>query len=279
VRSGDVGQVLAAAGIAPAVLPSHGALVWTRRLLDDGELYFVANSSDRPVETELSFRIAGRAPEIWRADTGAATPAGYVIDGRRTRVALALAPSDAVFVVFRQRAEAASRPAPVRTTTTLARIEGPWTIRFPPGLEAPETVTLDALGSWTEQADPGVRYFSGAATYEKRFDVPKAWLRPGARLSLDLGDVREFATVTLNGKALPVLWKPPFAVDVTDQIKPGENHLSVRVVNFWANRMIGDLQPGARRRTFAPIQPFEPASPLSPSGLLGPVTLQRQENR
>jgi hypothetical protein len=184
-----------------------------------------------------------------------------------------------VFVVFRQPAKTASRPAPVRTTTTLARIDGPWTVRFAPGLDAPASITLDALGSWTEQPDPGVRYFSGAATYEKTLTVPRAWLGSGARLSLDLGEVREFATVTLNGKVLPVLWKPPFAVDVTDQIKPGENRLEVRVVNFWANRMIGDLQPGARKYTFAPIQPFEPSSPLSPSGLLGPVTLQRQETR
>lgn len=279
VRSGDVGQVLASAGIAPAVLPSNGGLVWTRRILDDGELYFVANPSDRPVEAELSFRLAGKAPEIWRADTGGATPAGYAIDGGRTRVPLALAPSDAVFVVFRQPARAASRPAPVRTTTTLARIDGPWTLRFAPGLDAPVSITLDRLGSWTEQPDPGVRYFSGAATYEKTLSIPKAWLRPGGRVLLDLGEVREFATVTLNGKTLPVLWKPPFAVDVTDQIRPGENRLGLRVVNFWANRMIGDLQPGARKHTFAPIQPFEPASPLSPSGLLGPVTLQRQENR
>jgi hypothetical protein len=279
VRSGEVGQILAGAGIAPAVRSPSDSLVWTRRVLDDGELFFVANTSGKRVEADLDFRVAGKAPEIWRADTGAAAPAGYAIEGSRTRVPLALGPSDAVFVVFRQPAKTASRPAPVRTTTTLARIDGPWTVRFAPGLDAPASITLDALGSWTEQPDPGVRYFSGAATYEKTLTVPRAWLGSGARLSLDLGEVREFATVTLNGKVLPVLWKPPFAVDVTDQIKPGENRLEVRVVNFWANRMIGDLQPGARKYTFAPIQPFEPSSPLSPSGLLGPVTLQRQETR
>lgn len=286
VRSGDVGQILAEAGIAPAVRPPSepktgfgDTLVWTRRVLDDGELYFVANTSDRPVDAALSFRVTGKAPEIWRADTGAATPAGYGMDGARTRVSLSLAASDAVFVVFRQPAQAASHVAAVRTSTRLARIDGPWTVRFAPGLGAPEAISLEALGSLTEQSDPGVRYFSGAATYEKTLVVPKAWLRRKTRLILDLGDVREFATVTLNGKALPVLWKPPFSVDITDQARPGANQLSVRVVNFWANRMIGDLQPGARKLTFAPIQPFEPASPLSLSGLLGPVVLRREDVR
>ncbi len=84
MRSGDLGQALAKAGIAPAVAPSAAPLVWTRRVLDDGELFFVANTSDKPVEAELDFRVAGKAPEIRRADTGAATPAAYAIDGART---------------------------------------------------------------------------------------------------------------------------------------------------------------------------------------------------
>ena len=74
-------------------------------------------------------------------------------------------------------------------------------------------------------------------------------------------------------------WKPPYAVDVTEALKPGRNTLSVRVVNFWANRMIGDQQPGAKPLTFAPIQPFKASDPLMTSGLLGPVTLKRTETR
>ena len=50
------------------------------------------------------------------------------------------------------------------------------------------------------------------------------------------------ADVKLNGKALGILWKPPFRVDVTDALKPGENTLELRVVNLWINRMIGDEQ-------------------------------------
>lgn len=286
IQAGEVDRALTRAGIEPAVLPPEGqgkafgdTLVWTRRVLDDGELFFVANTSDRPVEAELSFRVAGRAPEIWRADTAGTTNAGYVQDGGRTRATLSLGPSDAVFVVFRKRAETASRAAPTSIATTVAQIQGPWTVRFAPGMGAPASLSLDKLGSWTDQADPGVRYFSGAATYETTFKASKAWLSAGARLSLDLGEVREFATVTLNGQVLPVAWKPPFSVDVTRELKPGANRLSIRVVNFWANRMIGDLQPGAAKYTFAPIQPFRADSPLSPSGLLGPVTLRKEEAR
>lgn len=268
VRSGPVEAALG----SPAITGQGQDLVWTRRVLDDGEVYFLANTSDRPLKVAPSFRIAGKAPEIWRADTGQGQPAAFAQRDGRTEVSLELAPYDAVFVVFRAPTNEASRAVAATTSTVLKTLDGPWTVKFEPGWGAPASVNLPKLASWTDNADPGVRYYSGAATYEKTLEVPRAWLK--GRVQLDLGEVREFATVTLNGKTLPTQWKPPYAVDVTDALKPGRNTLSIRVVNFWANRMIGDLQPGAKRYTFAPIQPFKPDDVLSPSGLLGPVTLK-----
>lgn len=273
VRTGSVEAALAPRS-PPAVTGQGTDLVWTRRVLDDGEVYFLANTSGKPLEVAPSFRVTGKAPELWRADTGEGAPAPYAQRNGRTEVPLKLAPYDAVFLVF--RAPAGSSPiAATATPRVLKTLDGPWTVKFEPGWGAPPSVTFDKLASWTESADAGVRYYSGAATYEKTLDVPRAWLKGKARLSLDLGAVHEFATVTLNGKTLPVQWKPPYAVDVTEALKPGKNTLSIRVVNFWANRMIGDLQPGAKRLTFAPIQPFKADDPLSPSGLIGPVTLRR----
>ncbi|WP_454758568.1 glycosyl hydrolase [Caulobacter segnis] len=265
------GLVEAALG-SPAIAGQGESLVWTRRVLDDGELYFLANTSDRPLKVAPSFRIAGKAPELWRADTGQGQPAPFVQREGRTEVPLDLAPYDAVFVVFRAPTNEASRVVAATTSTVAKTLDGPWTVKFEPGWGGPASLTLPKLASWTDNADPGVRYYSGAATYEKTLEVPRAWLK--GRVQLDLGTVHEFATVTLNGKALPTQWKPPYAVDVTDALKPGRNTLSIRVMNFWANRMIGDLQPGAKPYTFAPIQPFKPDDALSPSGLLGPVTLK-----
>ncbi|MBO9545934.1 glycosyl hydrolase [Caulobacter sp.] len=268
VRTGGVEAALG----SPAITGQGDSLVWTRRVLDDGELYFVANTSGQPLKIAPSFRIAGKAPELWRADTGQGEPAPFVQREGRTEVTLELAPYDAVFVVFRMQTADLARTALVGPAPVSKPLDGSWTVKFEPGWGAPASVSLPKLASWTDNADPGVRYYSGAATYEKTIEVPRAWLK--GRVQLDLGEVREFATVTLNGKTLATQWKPPYAVDVTDALKPGRNTLSIRVVNFWANRMIGDLQPGAKRYTFAPIQPFKPDDALSPSGLLGPVMLK-----
>jgi hypothetical protein len=118
---------------------------------------------------------------------------------------------------------------------------------------------------------PACATISGAATYEKTLTIPKAWLKSGARLSLDLGEVREFATVTLNGKALTVLWKPPFAVDVTDQLKPGVNRLE-----HAGRELLGqpdDRRPAARRGQALHLRahPAVPArlDPCRPRGCWG----------
>ena len=105
-----------------------------------------------------------------------------------------------------------------------------------------EKTTFDPLASWSEHPDPGVKYFSGTATYTRTFSVPSEMLGHGRRLYLDLGKVEVMAQVTLNGKDLGILWKPPFLVDVTDVARPGANALEVKVVNLWINRLIGDEQ-------------------------------------
>jgi hypothetical protein len=50
-------------------------------------------------------------------------------------------------------------------------------------------------------------------------------------VKLDLGKVNVMATVTLNGKAFETLWMPPFELDVTKALQPGENRLRVQVVS------------------------------------------------
>ena len=119
-------------------------------------------------------------------------------------------------------------------------MSGPWDVSFPAGGGAPASITLADLASWTTNADSGVKYFSGTATYTKTLAEPDSWVRPGARILLDLGAVKDLAQVSVNGHALGILWKPPYRVDVTDALKMGTNQLEIQVTNEWTNRQIGD---------------------------------------
>jgi hypothetical protein len=176
-------------------------------------------------------------------------------------------------VVF-QRNWQAPKPPSSKTSSLITssfhstnEIRGPWEVTFQPGRSAPAKITLDRLLDLSQHADPGVKYFSGEATYRTTFE----WALPlhlgvegrgegeqGARRKetaknsapatphpvswLDLGSVQVMARVKLNGKDLGTLWKEPFCVNLTPAIKPGTNELEITVANLWLNRLIGDAQ-------------------------------------
>jgi hypothetical protein len=163
----------------------------------------------------------------------------------------------------------------MQTPQELLTITNPWKIEFPPNLGAPPQIEMGSLASWSASADPGVKYFSGTATYTNQFNLPEGWNRSSAASLLDLGRVREFAQVTLNGKTLPeILWKPPFTLEVTPALKSGWNTIEIKVTNLWPNRIIGDQQSDAKEKfTFTVYGAYKADSPLVESGLLGPVRL------
>ena len=275
-----IGQALAALGVEPdfeyTKPRADTNLLFVHRKLADGDVFWVDNRKKRVETLEASFRVQGKEVELWHADTGEVEPAPYLIANGRTTVPLRLGPYDAVFVVFLKPATLRARALPRQIETPLGTVEGPWTVRFQAERGAPAETTLDALASWSESADAGVRYFSGTGTYSKTFQAAAGWIASGGRLWLDLGDVKNLAEVSVNGRPLGIVWKAPFRVEVTGALKPGPNELQVKVTNLWVNRLIGDQQPGASKKFTYTTQPFYRAdSPLLPSGLLGPVRILR----
>jgi len=153
-------------------------------------------------------------------------------------------------------------------------INGPWRLIFPPGWGAPDSVTLPYLISWTDVKDPGVKYFSGTATYRRDFNLPSAQFRPDLKYFLDLGAVNDVAVIKLNDRQAPVLWSKPFRTDITQWIHAGENRLEIKITNLWPNRLIGDQYLRKDKRfAYTNIGKFTAQSPLLPSGLLGPVQI------
>jgi hypothetical protein len=274
----DLAQVFQALKLAPdfdyTKPESDARLLFVHRRLTDGDLYFVDNRNERNERVEASFRVTGKAPELWHAETGLTEPVSFKIVDGRTTVPLKLEPWGAVFVVFRKSTQETSRTLPEKIETQLAVLDGPWKVSFEANRGAPPSIALDQLKSWSDSSDSGVKYFSGTGTYSRAIDAKADWFKAGAHLWIDLGDVRNLAEVTVNGKPLGVVWHSPFRVDATAALKPGVNELVVKVTNAWVNRLIGDRQPNtATQYTFTTVKPYTADSPLLPSGLLGPVSL------
>ena len=382
-------------------------LNWIHRRAEGVDWYFVASPDEKPRRVDVSFRVAGRRPELWNPETGETGAVPYAVRDGVTTARLVFGPCGSWFVVFRApetgappaalpqmeppaavadfalvKAEygvfddaahppadvlpqlcAAVKdgrllydkiwhndfrirdPAPDRVKTlrvtyrangvekvalakehgvldipeadtslldlpgrqvTAQAVAGPWTLDFPvdwyTGGTAVRQATLPSLVDWTTLADPDMKYFSGTATYRQKLSVaPPA---AGTRLILDLGEVKHFADVTVNGRAFTTLWKPPFRVDVTDLAAQGTLDIAVRVTNLWPNRIIGDdfkpedstFEPGkplmerhlngwpafiregrpspSGKVTFATWKHWTKDDAPLPSGLLGPVVLR-----
>jgi hypothetical protein len=250
-------------------------LEFVHRRLIDGDIYFIDNRSDHAESIDAFFRISGRQPELWHAETGMIEPVSFKIAEGRTSVPLHLEPWGTVFVVFRKPATGASKVVPSPTEEMVATINGPWKISFEAGRGAPASITMDTLSDWSRNSDRGVKYFSGIAVYRKTIDATPEWFKRDLRLIIDLGDVRNLAVVTVNGTELGEAWHAPYRVDITSAIKPGTNEIEIKVINAWVNRLIGDEQPGSAKFTFTDVKPYKANSPLQASGLLGPVTVVR----
>ena len=248
-------------------------VLFVHRKVADGDLYFVDNRNDRDESFDATFRVAGKAAELWHPDTGLIESVSYQSSNGRTSVPLHLEPWGTVFVVFRRAASAPSRTLPAVTDQSVAMVEGSWEVSFQPDRGAPPKITLDKLMSWSDSSDEGVKYFAGTATYTKT-SMRRELVQVGRTVVDDLGDVKPVAEVSVNGKPLGIVWKTPYRVDATGALRPGTNRLTIRATNGWANRIIGDRQSETAKHYTLTVPTFYKASsPLWPSGLLGPVQL------
>jgi hypothetical protein len=95
------------------------------------------------------------------------------------------------------------------------------------------------------------------------------------------GPVREAARVFVNDQDVGSIWKPPYELEISGLLHPGENCLRIVVGNLASNTLAGHSLPDYKLlnsrygERFVPLD-MENLQPL-PSGLLGPVRLTIQD--
>ena len=276
IAESDVEAALARLGVGPDFTYTgsdvDSEVLFVHRRQGDTDIYFVNNRTNRPDSIEARFRVSGKAPEIWRADTGGVEPVSFRVEGDTTVVPLDMQAEDSFFVVFRAPTEKKSGVVEKPVYEAVGEVSGPWAVAFQQGRGAPSSIGLESLGSLSEHDDPGVKYFSGVATYSTRFELPEGHA-PGEPLLLDFGQVGDVAEVEVNGQPVGTMWHAPWRLDIGQVVTGGENRLQIKVANLWVNRLIGDVQPGAEKVAFATIPTYQVNAPLRPSGLIGPVRL------
>lgn len=265
-----------------STIEAGGTLDYIHRSTGAAEIYFIANRAKTAAVATCTFRVTGKAPELWNPVTGEQRFAdAYSIQSNRTSVSIEFEPCGSWFVVFRQpvRTPVANSKSNSPEKTTVVELGGPWEVHFDPQWGGPEAVEFDQLVDWTTRSEPGIRFYSGTATYRKTFVLPADAFPPASttRIKLSLGDVRELAELKVNGESAGIVWAPPFEAEITKSARPGTNTLEVEVVNFWPNRIIGDASlPQSERFTRTNVRQLTRNTPLMPSGLVGPVRVVRE---
>jgi len=246
VVRGDIDAQMAATGVAPDFL-SDGPLDWYHRRTDDRDIWFIAADTNGYAGT-VSLRMA---------------------DGTRDVRGLTLTGGASVFLVKGKDGWSELDPL-----TGVARVVPPsggaprwltkWDIAFPA-----RKLTDQSLLAWKDlPGSADEKAFSGTAVYRACFEA-----RGAGPLTLDLGRVRDYAEVYVNGKKVRRLWCEPYACDIGPFVKKGMNELRIDVTSSWYNRLAADAEkPENERETWTMFGP-KAGSPLHESGLLGPVRL------
>ncbi len=273
-----------------------------RRRLADGDVYFVANTSNVAVDTDVKLATKFKFGEAIDPDSGAAVK---IKAGERTE--LSLAPYESRVFLFSSKE--AKHVVAVGAGQQIADLSGDWQLTF---TGTGKTEQLAALADWT--ANAGTLHYSGEAVYSKDFTVKAAkgpvYLKilggepeagsdpnrpaehvlganglpdpavtrpgPGMRAHYD-PPVREAALVMVNGQAVGALWHPPYRLDVTKALKPGQNHIEIKVyntlLNAWSAQPAHDYGPlKAKYGDRFQMQDLDKVKPVA-SGILGKVVL------
>ncbi len=253
---------------------------FVHRHLPYAEIYFVANTSNHPVNSPAKFRTGDLKAAWWNPMDGhiSAAPAGGA--------ALDLAPYESRVIVFSKIAEGGLILWGHQAASNVT-IDPNWTVTFGSG----PAETMNPLRSWTE--DPARRFYSGTASYETAAEVSSS---PGL-IYLSFGEgtpvttverragsgmramlespVREAAKVYVNGQLAGSVWSPPYEIYVGNLLHQGRNTIRVVVANLALNEMAKGPLPDYKALNAKYGERFQPqdmqdVQPV-PAGMLQPV--------
>lgn len=257
-----------------------GEVLWTHRTMNGMEIYFLTNQSGEAISIRPSFRTADKQPQLWDAVTGEIrTINDFEVENGRTIIPLEMETDRSWFIVFTNHINehiAAGYVNNFPAFNPVQTLSETWEVDFVNKNIGPaEPQKMDVLTDWISSENDAIKYYSGTAIYSTTFHYSKENAR---EVFIDLGRVGVMATVKLNGRKVGTAWMAPYRLNISDEIREGENVLEIAVVNVWRNRLTGDKQlPPAEKTTRVLVDQINPEEALIPSGLIGPVRILAAE--
>jgi hypothetical protein len=259
---------------------------FVHRRSDTEEIYFVSNSSEEKKEITCTFRV-GRSliPELWDAETGLVqNNVTYTKTKNGIQLNLNLSPLASRFVVFKKKDRSSTEsgflpnlqfgfPEDKDNSGKQVSIDlsGNWKLSFDPQMGGPESLPMEKLVSWTKLEESGANYYSGTATYTRDFTIDENLFTNDTEAFVFFEEIQEVAQVFVNDQDCGIIWTHPYYARITPHLKEGGNTLTMKVINNWNNRIVGDMREAdAKPFTQTNAKPrFNKDTPLLESGLMG----------
>lgn len=211
--------------------------------LPNGDIYFVVNESIYLFDSTVILQTRHR-PMLIDCESGTSFPLinnCKQIRAKNWRVKISIPPGGSrLLLCTDQKRNDYKTIDNALELKTILFLKDSWNV----SIEGKEHKSV--LRPWSELGHP---YFSGTAVYETDFNVSP--FQKGKRYFLDLGEVKEIAELELNDKPMGTAIWHPFVLELTNEIKPGINHLKIEVTNTLANKFYREERPSG---LFGPVQ-------------------------
>jgi hypothetical protein len=263
-------QALKQAAIEPDIALKNGntkdnKICFTHRKLSDADVYFLDNHKDTFEDNTFSFSASGKYVQLWNAVTGQRFSIPKLCHkGNKISLTLYMAARESYFIVFTGKKEKLPPVIWSKAGENITLLNNNWNVYFNPKQGGPGEVIFDTLHDWTKDENPEIRYFSGTAVYQRKFNISS----PDKKIWIDLGNPGFVAKVFVNKLEAGIIWCSPWQLDISNFLKKGENTLEIQVANSLVNRMVYDaLLPEDQRITYSYPQIMMPNDNIIASGL------------
>ncbi len=271
----DLPEALKQADVHPEELVKTG-LKFIRRKLGEDKIYFLVNHTAKTVDGYIPLQTESENLMLFNPLNSETGKADTKIENGVTKVRVQIKPGESFFIKTGFEKDLQAWPYYTKGEESY-KISGEWVLSFENGgPEIPENKKIDELKSWTNLSKKA-EAFSGTGVYETTFEKPNV---EADNWELNLGDVRESATVYINDKYIGTAWAVPFKLK-TGKLNEGTNKIKIKVTNLAANRIKNLEMRGEEWKIFHEInmvnkdyEKFDATKwDPTPSGLTSPISL------
>lgn len=282
-------------GFVPALAVSFGAkretfadykLDFIRKYTDNSTVYFIANQNTEFLRADIEISENAEQIEYYNPLNNERGFLKSSNSEQGTKFNLKLMSGETCFIFANQKSNPELKEIKFTDDDSEMEIKGEWTIDFLrtlpnriSGNELPKQIKTEQLKSWTDIGCQKAKEFCGVAKYSIAFNLDN----PEASYFIELGDLRDAASIRINGTEIGSIWSVPFRLRIPLGILRNENTLEIEVSNnsFNMARKIAKENPNwnyENNIVDITYTKYDIANkPLEPAGLLGSVKIVKQK--